>query len=99
MKGSFGLAKEVLTAIPNIELVEFDCADQCCGFGGAFSITHPNVSLKIGETKIANWLDSGVEEVVGGDMGCLMHLQGIANRKKQKIKFRHYAELMVEELA
>jgi L-lactate dehydrogenase complex protein LldE len=88
----------LLGSIAGVELVEFGSPEQCCGFGGAFSMTHGKVSEGIGLEKLRQLELAGVEQVVSGDMGCLMHLQGLASRQKMDLRFAHIAQVMAEAL-
>jgi L-lactate dehydrogenase complex protein LldE len=88
----------LLSSIEGVEMVEFGSSDQCCGFGGAFSMTHGKVSEGIGLEKLRQLELSGVEQVVSGDMGCLMHLQGLASRHNVDLRFAHVAQLMAEAI-
>lgn len=90
--------ERVLASIPGIEIVRIAQADQCCGFGGAFSATHGHIADGIGDEKLRCLLEAGVEEVLSGDMGCLMHLAGLASRRGLTMRFRHYAEILAEAL-
>src|SRR5579864_8226677 len=86
-----GDSAERLLKLAGVELVPFGAADQCCGFGGAFSVTHPKVSGEIGAEKLRRISEAGVDEIVSGDMGCLMHLGGLIERQKMPMRTRHYA--------
>ncbi|HRK22308.1 MAG TPA: (Fe-S)-binding protein [Fimbriimonadaceae bacterium] len=81
-----------------IEFIPFEQTDQCCGFGGAFSVGHPTVSSDIGLEKLRNVLLAGADTLVSGDMGCLMHLNGLIERERLSIRTMHYAQLMAEVL-
>lgn len=98
---SLGLTDEqerLVASLPGIELVSFEQAEQCCGFGGAFSATHGKLSSGIGNEKLKNVTDSGAEILASGDMGCLMHLNGLVGRNGLKLQTRHYLELIAEAL-
>ncbi len=94
--GLKGEQRQLLASLPWVELVPFDQGEQCCGFGGAFSANHPSISAGIGMEKLKNILESGADEIVGGDMGCLMQLNGLIKRNKLKIKTRHFSQLLAE---
>jgi len=83
---------------PGVEIVEFDQAEQCCGFGGAFASTHGKLSSSIGKEKLANVIASGAEILLSGDMGCLMHLQGLIDRERLPLSTRHYLVYLAERL-
>jgi len=98
---SIGLRDEqqrLVASLPWIELMPFDQGEQCCGFGGAFSATHGAISAGIGMEKLRCIVESGAEELVSGDMGCLMHLDGLIKRNKIPLKVRHFAELLAEAI-
>ena len=93
-----GDSAERLLQLAGVELVPFAAADQCCGFGGAFSVTHPKVSGEIGLEKLHTIAETDVKQIVSGDMGCLMHLGGLIERQKMPFETRHYAQLLAEAL-
>jgi L-lactate dehydrogenase complex protein LldE len=88
----------LLASIPGAEVLDLPHAEQCCGFGGAFSVTHPSISSGIGERKLRTLLDSGATDFVTTDMGCAMHLNGLLKRSGSPCRLRHYAELLAEEI-
>ena len=89
---------QLLSLMPGIELLPLEQADQCCGFGGAFAVGHPTVSAGIGLEKLRCLVEAGVDTLVGGDMGCLMHLQGLADKQGIPLSTVHYAQLLAEAL-
>ena len=68
----------LIESLPGVELVEQADADSCCGFGGTFAIKFPDVSTAMGRDKVGHVRDAGADELVSGDVGCLMHLGGVA---------------------
>lgn len=97
--GLKGEQEMLLASIPGLELVPFAQPEQCCGFGGAFSATHGAISAGIGDEKLRNIVDAGITELVSGDMGCLMHLGGLAKKEGMPLKIRHYAEVLAETIS
>lgn len=77
-----------------VELIEMADADVCCGFGGAFSITFPEVSGALGEQKARSAADTDAEELVACDLSCLIHIVGRGRRLGVPIRARHIAELL-----
>ena len=69
-------------------------ADECCGFGGVFSVEHPHISAAMLERKIANIESTGAPTVVVCDAGCLMHINGGLHRKGKKPSVVHIAEVL-----
>jgi len=90
----YSIIEELLNEVDGIELMQIKRSDECCGFGGTFSVTEEAISVKMGKDKIADHLESGVEVITATDTSCLMHLEGLINRNKQKIRVMHIAEIL-----
>ena len=86
--------RALIARVKGIDFVEMHDADRCCGFGGAFSFKYPDISTAMLEDKVRNINASGARMVIGCDMGCLMNIQGILNRKHLNINTMHIAELL-----
>ena len=96
---ALGLTDEqerLVGALPHVDLVSFAQAEQCCGFGGAFAATHGKLSSGIGREKLTQVIAAGAEVLTSGDMGCLMHLDGLIQREKLPLKTVHYLQLLAE---
>lgn len=85
---------QLLSKVKDIELIKLDREDECCGFGGTFSVFEPDVSVKMGKSRILDHETNGVEIITATDMSCLMHLEGIIRREEKKIKVMHIAEIL-----
>jgi L-lactate dehydrogenase complex protein LldE len=94
MIGLGSVQEQMLGLVGNLRLVPFGEPDQCCGFGGAFSVNYGETSRQIGLTKLNQLVKAGVTEVVSGDMGCLMHLDTLAQKEGIPIKATHLAEVL-----
>ena len=94
MEPHFSKAEDLLKMVSGIELVNLDRVDECCGFGGTFAVSEEAVSVKMGSDRILDHLAHGAEYITGGDMSCLMHLDGILRRKNSKTKVIHIAEIL-----
>lgn len=94
-----GKPQRLLSLMPGLEIVEPDEPEQCCGFGGAFSLTHGTISEGIGLRKLQRLQASGADVVASTDMGCLLHLKGLASRQEIPIQFIHYAQVLAEAIA
>jgi L-lactate dehydrogenase complex protein LldE len=90
--------EQLLAGIPGLELVPFAQQEQCCGFGGAFCATQGHLSSGIGQEKLANIQAAGAEEIISGDMGCLMHLDGVIRRQGLNLRVKHFAQVLAEVL-
>lgn len=84
----------LLSLVKDIELVPLSRMDECCGFGGTFAVNEPAISVKMGKDRIEDHMSHGATVVTAGDMSCLMHLEGIARRQKQAVRFVHIAEIL-----
>lgn len=90
--------KHLLSKVEGIEVVEPEKADECCGFGGMFSIEEPEVSVCMGQDKIKNHIATGAEYITGADSSCLMHMQGIACREQLPVQFIHVIQILAAGL-
>jgi L-lactate dehydrogenase complex protein LldE len=81
-----------------VERVALDGEDECCGFGGLFSIKAPEVSAAMMDTKIARIEASGADVVVGVDVSCLMNIGGGLRRRGSPIVTRHIAEVLAGDM-
>lgn len=94
----FNKAKYLLQNIRGLEWVELGRKDECCGFGGTFAVTEEALSVQMGQDRLADHINQGVEIITGGDMSCLMHLEGIARRSQQPVQFKHIAQILNEAI-
>lgn len=95
---SFSKIKDLLSLVEGITVYEPDHVDECCGFGGMFSVEEPDVSVRMGTDKVNNHIATGAEYITGPDSSCLMHMQGIARRTGKEIKFIHVVEILAAGL-
>lgn len=86
--------RALLANVEGLELKPLEEAERCCGFGGLFAIKYPEISEKMADQKISEIEEAGGTLLIGGDMGCLLHLQGRMARKGKAIEVRHVAELL-----
>jgi L-lactate dehydrogenase complex protein LldE len=90
----FSKPKNLLEHVPGIEFADFERPDECCGFGGTFSITEEAVAARMGYDKLEFIGKSGADYLVSSDMSCLMHLQGCARRLGADVKVLHLAQVL-----
>ncbi len=90
----FSKVHQLLEKANGIEIVNLDRKDECCGFGGTFSVREPEVSVKMGKERIRDHQINGAEVITATDMSCLMHLEGIIRRQKWDTKVVHIAEIL-----
>ncbi|MEO5694001.1 MAG: (Fe-S)-binding protein [Usitatibacter sp.] len=71
-----------------------DC-EKCCGFGGTFSVKLGDISTRMAQNKCENIHASGAKVLVGGDLGCLLNIEGRLRREgDNETKVLHYAEIL-----
>lgn len=86
--------RSMLDLVEGIEWVGVQRSDECCGFGGTFSVNEAEVSASMGRDRISDHVDSGSQVLASADMSCLMHLEGIIRREKRPIEVMHVAQIM-----
>ncbi len=89
--------KVLLEKIAGLEVVEFEDQEECCGFGGMFSVKNPEISGSMMNDKIDRLEAAKAEMVISCDMGCLMHLEGGLHRRGSRIKVCHIAQVLEGE--
>ncbi|MGK0255777.1 MAG: L-lactate dehydrogenase complex protein LldE [Arcobacteraceae bacterium] len=87
--------ENILLLVKDIELVQLNRSDECCGFGGTFCVTEDAVSTAMGQERIQDHINSQATVITGADMSCLMHLEGLINREKKEVKVLHIAEILL----
>lgn len=95
----FNKVRALLEKLEGIELVALSRDDDCCGFGGTFSVVEEAVSCAMGRDRIADHERAGAEIVTGADVSCLMHLEGLLRREKKTLRVMHVAEVLAEATA
>jgi len=91
-------ALALLRSIDGVEVVEFGEPEQCCGFGGTFSVGFPHVSRAMGDLKIEHVLEKGPDALVSADSSCLMHMAGLADKQKRPLRTMHLAQVLRDAL-
>ncbi len=86
--------RKLLAKVRGLTLAEMDVAEECCGFGGTFSVKFPEVSGAMARTKIDSIQKTGASTVVSIDSSCLMQLQGVIDRAGLPIRTLHLAEVL-----
>jgi len=91
---AFSKPLQLLSTVRGIRFVTPDRPDECCGFGGTFSVFEEPVSAKMGHDKVTDHHNAGAEYIVSPDMSCLMHQKGCAERLGLPVKFIHIAQIL-----
>ena len=91
-------ARDILSVIPGLTLVEMRNADRCCGFGGVMRIMHRELSDGIAADKAKNIIASGASTVVTGCPGCRLQIADSLRRKDSTIDVVHTVQLLDEAI-
>jgi L-lactate dehydrogenase complex protein LldE len=84
----------LLRNVRGIDLVELKRWDECCGFGGTFSMKNPDVSAAMLADKMEAVVGTGAEVLCAGDSSCLMHIGGGLSRIRAGVRTLHLAEIL-----
>lgn len=77
--GSHASSEALLAGLSRVKLVRQEHAEECCGFGGTFSVRHPAISEAMVTDKVQSLVAAGAECVVSADSGCLFNILGRAD--------------------
>lgn len=86
----------LLDEVEGLECLPVADQEECCGFGGMFSVKNAAISGGMMENKLRNLEASGAGTVVSCDMGCLMHLAGGIHRRGSKLAIKHLSQVLLE---
>lgn len=86
--------KDLLRQLRNVTVVELERERECCGFGGTFSVKHPEISAAMVADKVADICATGARQVIGGDCGCLMNITGALARRGETVGGEHIASFL-----
>jgi L-lactate dehydrogenase complex protein LldE len=89
--------RTLLRSLEHGELVELPGSDECCGFGGSFSVRLPEVSTAILDKKLASVEATGADCLVACDAGCLMQMGGGLSRRGSRVRALHLAQVLAPE--
>jgi L-lactate dehydrogenase complex protein LldE len=86
--------ERLLSRVKGLEYVPLERSDECCGFGGSFSVRYPEISGAMVRDKAALIEKTGAAVVVATDAGCLMNIAGCLRRRGRKIQPLHLAQVL-----
>ncbi|MBI2277640.1 MAG: (Fe-S)-binding protein [Dechloromonas sp.] len=90
--------RQLLSQMRGLQLEEMPESEECCGFGGAFSVKFSEISTSIVDRKCASIAGVGADAVVGGDLGCLLNIEGrLRRRGDETTRVLHIAEVLAGE--
>jgi len=86
--------KTLLQNVEGLELIELPLKENCCGFGGTFSVKMGQISKQMVDEKVSTVQQTGAHYLIGSDAGCLMNIGGRINRKDLNVQTMHIAEVL-----
>jgi L-lactate dehydrogenase complex protein LldE len=86
--------RRLLRHVEGLHLIDVPHDEECCGFGGMFSIKNADTSVAMGRDKMAHVRASGAEILCALDNSCLTHLGGLASRARSGVTMMHLAEIL-----
>lgn len=92
--GALGSGRKVLAALPGVDVVTHDHEPECCGFGGTFSIKHPEISAAMAADKVDAMVATGCDAFVSADCGCLLNLNTTLQKRGVPLRGQHLASLL-----
>ncbi len=90
--------RKLLHGIEDLEFVEMENSEACCGFGGTFSYKFKDLSIEMVKRKCEYIESTGAEYCIGADSSCLMNIEGYLRKHGMKAKTMHIAELLAKSL-
>lgn len=84
----------LLKEVRGMTLIDLPAADECCGFGGTFSMKNSDTSVAMASDKARNVSSTGAEYVVAGDNSCLLNIGGVLDRQRAGVQAIHLAEVL-----
>ena len=94
----FNKIKDLLELVEGITVLEPERPDECCGFGGMFSVEETAVCAQMGKDKVDRHMATGARFVTGPDCSCLMHMAGVAKKQGLDVQFKHVVEILAAGL-
>lgn len=91
-------AKNLLRSLSNVELVELEREEECCGFGGTFSVKEPEISHAMVSEKIADIQARNIDCLVSADAGCLMNISGAMAKMGVDIQSMHLYDFLAKRV-
>ena len=89
--------RTLLASVDGLEVSDLADGQVCCGFGGLFCVKYPEIAHRMADDKLADARGTGADMLIGGDLGCLLHLERRMKKAGRKMAVRHVAEILAGE--
>jgi len=90
--------RDLLRAVPGLELVEIASGDDCCGSAGIYNLTEPASADEIGRRKAENVLATGAPMVAAANPGCALQIQRLLRERGASVQAAHPVEILDESI-
>lgn len=91
-------AKALLRQLKNVEIVDLENEEDCCGFGGIFSVRHPELSAAMAYDKVEAICNTQAARVIVGECGCMLNISGVMDKLHVPIMCQHFADFLLERI-
>lgn len=91
-------SRALLAQLAQVEVVQQAREAECCGFGGTFSVRHPELSAAMAADKAEALMDSGAQQLVSADCGCLANINGTLAKSGAALQGQHIATFLKSRL-
>ncbi|MEN9952412.1 MAG: hypothetical protein RL642_911 [Bacteroidota bacterium] len=86
--------RTLLKHVKGLNLVPLQENETCCGFGGTFAVKFEGISTAMGEQKAQHVMDTKASILISTDLSCLMHINGVMEKKQMPIQCLHLADVL-----
>ncbi|WP_163534042.1 (Fe-S)-binding protein [Helicobacter suis] len=93
-----GSAKKIISQLENVELVELEREEECCGFGGTFAVKEPEISYAMVQEKIKDIESRQVDYILSADAGCLLNISGAMAKMQARTKTMHFYDFLAQRV-
>lgn len=84
----------LLKNVDGLEMIELPLKENCCGFGGTFSVKMGPISEQMVDEKVSSVQQTNAHYLIGADGGCLLNIGGRIERQNLEVKTMHIAEVL-----
>ena len=94
--GTHLTSRALLGQLPGVDTAMQSHESECCGFGGTFSVHHPDISSAMASDKVDALEATGADVVVSADCGCLSNINGTLGKRGSRLRGQHIASFIWE---
>lgn len=95
---SIDSSKNLIKRLSNVELVPLKYEEECCGFGGTFSVKEPEIANAMAMEKVKDIIDTGCKYIVSADGGCMLNIYGTLKRHNADVKLVHLYDFLLKRI-